>query len=344
MSDVIAKVVWVTPDEAKHLRATCHFPRQRIITPRNVERLRLEMERRRFVPGTPVFFCRYPNGAVTIVNGNHTLEAIVSSGIPQKLVFIFLEVESEEEAALIYGCFDVHKSRSWNDALRAVGLGDEIAAAARVMPALGVILARFNPGPENVETNTSRQVRFAFMKHYREEAALLHAAIAGAPKPNQRVIQRAAVYAVALETAKYQPSLAIEFWRGTAHDDGLPKHDPRKTLLRWLHGHPVLGAPSSWMVQSRAAALAWNAFSRGESLQYCKPNQAGQLTISGTPWQGKGKFPAMLEIEPEPEEPAEELPDQALQFAGASRVSEVLDFGLFAHAAGLAPVSYASDS
>jgi hypothetical protein len=338
MGKLSCTVVAVTQEDAKRIRATCHYDRQRLITDRNIRRLGFELTAGRFVDGTPIFFCRLPDGKLYIVNGNHTLEAIATTGVTQRLVFIILEVPDLEEVARIYGTMDVHKARTWADALRAVGLADEVVNARRVMPALGVILARFEYINNAIEAATSRAVRFSLMDHYGDEAAMIQGAISGAPTSNQRAVQRAAVMAVALETFKYQPIAALEFWRGMAQDDGLAKNDPRKALLRWLHNN-TLGGQAAWPPQSRAAAHAWAAFNRKEPLTIIRQSAAASFILVGTPWQGKGKIPELIRNaippreEMEPAVPADPVP-------GAAKVSDLLDIGLFATPAGLETVAY----
>lgn len=348
-TSIVCKVVTVTPEDAKLIRSTCHFQRQRIISDRNIARLSSEMLGRRFIQGTPVFFCRLPDGRLLLVNGNHTLESIIASGIAQQLVFIILDVPDEEEAARIYGTMDVHKVRTWADALRAVGLADEITAAKRIMPALGVILAKFEYVYNTPEAASSRSVRFDLMKHYAEEATLLQGALIGSPLPNQRAVWRAAVCSVALECCKYQPLQALEFWRGLAQDDGLAKDDPRKALLRWLLNNGVSGGSAGWPTQSRAAAHAWAAFCKGQSLSIIRPSNAAAFALYGTPWQGKGAMPtlirdalAALRSESASESPSESAP-AAAPAPASSGLGDLLDIGLFAAPTGLQPVAFAAD-
>lgn len=342
---LVCQVVMVTGADAAHLRKTCHYARQRAISDRNLRRLSAELVARRFIDGTPVFFCRLPDGRLFIVNGNHTLESIAATGIAQRLVFIILDVQSEEEVARIYGTMDVHKARTWADALRAVGMADEVTNASRVMPALGVILARFENVQSNVELSSSRGIRFDLMKHYADEAAMIQGALSGAPAQNQRAIHRAAIMAVALECFKYQPAHALEFWRGMAQDDGLAKNDPRKALLRWIQNNPVNNGQAGWPAQSRAAAHAWAAHCKGEALTIIRPSQAAGFTLHGTPWQGKGKIPDLIrQANPRPavppEEGEEEPPEPVADQPPASSMHDVFNIGLFATPAGLQPVTY----
>lgn len=341
---LVCQVVMVTGADAAHLRKTCHYDRQRAISERNLRRLGAELVAKRFIDGTPVFFCRLPDGRLFIVNGNHTLESIAATGVSQRLVFIILDVQSEEDVARIYGTMDVHKARTWADALRAVGMADEVTNAKRIMPALGVILAGFDYVQNHIEAVTSRSIRFDLMKHYADESAMIQGAISGAPLNNQRAVQRASTLSVALECFKYQPRQALEFWRGMAQDDGLARNDPRKALLRWIQNNPVNQGQWLWPTQSRVAAHAWAAFCKGESLTIIRPSQAAGFTLYGTPWQGKGKIPDLIrQANPPPAVPPEEggeEPAAAPEPEPASTMHDLFNIGLFATPAGLQPVTY----
>lgn len=283
---VEVKVLTIGVDDATLLRKTCHFPLQRQISDLNVRRLGFEMEKGRFVQGTPVFFCVLPEGTQYVVNGNHTLEAVAYSGKPQALTFIFLMVADFAEAAAVYASFDVHKARTWNDALRATGRDVEMPNAGRVAAAVKIIMSDFKYSPGNIEAYSSRASRFELMDDYKETACLLFDAISGAPKTNSRIITRASVLAVALETVLYQPRAGVEFWSAVARDDGLSANDPRKALLRWLMNNKAAQGAATYTM-TRACAHAWNTWRKGQSLQIVRPSTSGKFILDGTPWTGR---------------------------------------------------------
>jgi hypothetical protein len=331
-----AKVVVVTPELARHLRDTCHFERQRPINKGNVQRLEIEMTKRRFIQATPIFFCVLPDAQAVIVNGNHTLEAVAASGVPQVLTFIALQVPNIRVAGDVYASFDMHKARSWLDALKAVGLDDTVEMSDRVLPAVGVIMNGFKYNRQAIEANRSRPARFDALLDYKTEASMMYQALDGAPSANRRLILRAAVLAVALETVKYQASAAVTFWREMAMDDALSNGDPRKTLLRYLQNTKTGGGPSQAFHMSKAAALAWNASFRGHTLHVCRPSQGDNFVLLGTPWGTKNfsgyvmggpvepeEIDAVTEVEPE-------LPD----------LEDLLTTGLTMGPGGFNPVTF----
>lgn len=327
MAKVEVLIVEVGVADSTLLRKTCHFPYQRQIRDLNVQRLGLEMEKGRFVQGTPVFFCVLPDGTQYIVNGNHTLEAVAYSGRPQKLVFIFLHVADLAEAAAVYASFDLHKARTWIDALKATGRDTEMPMAARVAAAVKMIMSGFKYSPENVEANSSRASRFDFMDDYKDAATLLHGAMAGAPMINSRVIVRASVMAVALETLRYQPRDGVEFWSAVAKDDGLAANDARKALLRWLSSHKAQQGQAAYAM-TRACAHAWNTWCKGQPLTLLRPAMTGNFVLAGTPWTGRRPDATDLPV-----------PTDALNAAETGpRVAELFDTGMTVTDQGAVPV------
>lgn len=315
MPALSAKIVKVDPILARHLRDTCQFERQRNLSDRNIERLAFEMVEGRFIPGTPLYFCQLPDGVLILVNGNHTLEAICTSGATQLLTFITAPVASLEDVAAIYSTFDIHKARTWLDALKAVGMEDVMPRSDKVASAVGVIMGGFKHNKPTLAA-TSRAVRFEKMEEYKVAASMLHTALAGGSKSNVRLVVRAAVMAVALETFKHQPTTAFEFWRGLVLDDGLVKGDARKTLLNYLRDNPATGSNKVDVATSKACALAWNAYYANKEWVQCRPNNAEVFTLSGTPWTRKvadqasrSKRSKTVPKDTAPESPPESLPD-----------------------------------
>ena len=275
----------VSPEEAKALRAACHYERQRDISQRHVTRLASEMSRGWFLQGTPIWFCVSPDQSMVIVNGNHTLEAIAEAGISVPLTFIYQQVVSDAEIARAYAAFDIQRTRSWAAAAHAAGLDTNIVEVNKVLAAIGYLVSDFAPQGSKPAVS-SRQARFAALEEYRGAYQVIHAAWHGSPQHNNRVLLRAPVYAVALATARYQPSKAEEFWGGMAFDDGLRSNDPRKVLLRYLHNRS--GDASHRRLSVLASSAAWNLFFKGGVTEYLKPQVNSRFWLLGTPW-GRGE-------------------------------------------------------
>jgi hypothetical protein len=94
---ISSETVMMSPQMARTMRAKAHFDRQRPIRQPHVERLKEEMDRGWFLPGTPIWLCVLPSGQEWIINGNHTLEAIGSSDFSVPLTVIRQRVRDQLE-------------------------------------------------------------------------------------------------------------------------------------------------------------------------------------------------------------------------------------------------------
>lgn len=276
-----AEIVNMTPALARNLRDTAHFDRQRPLDVSTVARYANEMKKGWFVEGTPIYIAVMPDGQMYILNGNHTLEAIVLADVSVPLAVVYNHVDTFEEATHIYANLDIQKVRSWRNALQALEGDNATAFDSKVLAALGIIMGGFNISSRST---SSRTERFALFEFYGTPAQLIANAIQGAPAQHRQYIQRAPVLAVAIITAKAQPSMAVEFWQGLVFDNGLVVGDPRKALLRFLSSNVVNAGGNARTLQSVAASLAWNAYYEHRQLEVIKPNQAKGVKILGTPW------------------------------------------------------------
>ncbi len=287
LTEVTSEVLLVTPPIARHLRDTCLFDRQRDISPRNVERLAIEMQRGRFIPGTQIYFAALPNGTSMLLNGNHTLEAVALSGCSVPLTFTYNPVEDFDEAALLYSRFDIHRARTWPDAYRAKGLENHFGNA-KFQRAFGagmtLILTQFVRDINKVEMTQSRDARLRALDSYREIAPLLIGCLKGVDKATQRLIMRGAVWGVAMETFRFQPSMAQEFWHSLARYSGLDEFDPRQMLMRFLRNNSA-NDKSGGGPQSKAAAMAWNHWFKKQEMRQLQPHKMPDIFILGTAWK-----------------------------------------------------------
>ena len=278
---ITSDIELITPNMARYLRDTAHFERQRNISKANVDRLAKEMTAGRFNPGTQIFICVLPDGSRVIINGNHTLEAVALSAVPQILTITLRTVADLDEAGRIYAVFDIQKLRSWRDSLRAVGVADDIPNAAKVLTAIGVIECGFG---HSSNVAASRLDRIDRIEVYRDAAVLFSELTKNANSKNVLNLKRAGVLAVVLETLKHQPSAAYDFWLSVAHDDGLLIGTPEKSLLNWLRANTVAASQNGQKEHARAAAVAWNAKFKSKSIGSVRPNAMASFYLLGTPY------------------------------------------------------------
>lgn len=293
-----SETVMCTPAIAKQLRAACHFERQRGLSEHHIARLAEEMRRGSFIEGTQVFLGVLPDRHMLILNGNHTLEAVSKSGIPTALTFTFCPVKDENDAGRLYAQFDIHRTRSWGDAYKAYGFDEDIAAQwiNKSGSALGVIASGFRRANGKIPVESSRDVRAKMMREYSETIHHLVAVIRSGPVHTMKMVKRRGVLAVALETMRWQPSAAAEFWRSFVMDDGLRSGDPAKALLNYIRNFGIEPGGNSGIVLGYAAALAWNAFYTKKPIQVLRVKE-GPFVLAGTPWDGKDYAPPIPEAD-----------------------------------------------
>lgn len=282
LAKITSETVEITPSQARWMRDNCHFERQRNISAQNVDRLAREMVAGRFTPGTQVYICVLPSSRELIINGNHTLEAISKSGVPQRLTVTRHHVADMDEAGRVYAVFDLQKNRTWGDSLRASGAGYGVPHPTVILSAIGMIMSGFAPWKN---TGASRLTRIDRMEEYKPAAILWGETVGRAPRPIHNMLKRVGIASVALETLRYQPNKAYDFWYRTAQDNGLTVGMPERTLLAWMRSAKQGGSAGQWQVtQSMAAALAWNAFFQGRDLKLIKTASMDKIYILGTPW------------------------------------------------------------
>ena len=292
---VWSEVTTVTPEQARHLRETCHFEWQRNLSAKHIHRLATEMAAGRFIRGTQIFLCVLPDRSMVIVNGNHTLEAVALCDIPQSLTLSYIAVSDFKEASRIYARFDIHKARTWADAMRACGVGEAKPAqwAAAANSALRFSLGGFGRQHAMLPALHSRDIVLQMFSDYEPFVDLMMTAVAS--NPTTKLFRRGGVLSIALETFRYQATGAIKFWTATARDDGLRNDQPQKALLRFLQN--ITGKLHGTGAHRQAAIgsmLAWNAFYENRPLSVLNVGGTKHWRIAGTPWRN-GRNPLIEE-------------------------------------------------
>jgi hypothetical protein len=276
---VTSTVELVTPERARHLRDTAHFERQRTINQKNVQRLATEILAGRLTDGTQIYLCELPNGELRIANGNHTLEAVYLAGKPQLLTMTTKKVRDLNEIGSIYAVFDTQKGRTWLDSAKAMGIDQEVPNSQKILSAVRIIQSGFqiSTGRASVHETLSN------VHSYQGEAILFEDLKKGSLSDSARLMARAGILAVILETLRHQPSLASEFWTEVAGDDGLSNDNPAKALLNWLRRNPNASGAGSQRDHVLAAAQAWNTRFKDEERQIIRVSKTNSFFLLGTP-------------------------------------------------------------
>lgn len=276
---VTSTVELVTPERARHLRDTAHFERQRNINPKNVQRLATEILAGRLTDGTQVYLCELPNGELRLANGNHTLEAVALAGKPQLLTMTTKKVKDLDEVGAIYAVFDIQKVRTWMDSAKAMGVDQEMPNTQKILSAVRLIRSGFIIP----DTRASVHETLETVHSYQDEAVRFDELKRRSQADTGRLMTRSGVLSVILETLRYQPSLAFEFWAEVAEDDGLKNGNPAKALLNWLRRQSTASGSGSQREHVLAAAQAWNARFRDEERQIIRVARSNSFHLLGTP-------------------------------------------------------------
>lgn len=279
---VTSTVELVTPEKARHLRDTAHFERQRNINQKNVQRLAHEIREGRLTDGTQIYLCELPNGELRIANGNHTLEAVSLAGKPQLLTMTTKKVRDLVEVGLIYAVFDIQKPRTWMDSAKAMGVDQEMPNTQKILPAVRLIQSGFAAATARASVHETLEN----VHSYQEEAVRFDELKKGSMSDSARLMTRSGVLSVILETLRYQPSLAYEFWTEVAEDDGLANGNPAKAFLNWLRRQPSTSGGGSQREHVLAAAQAWNARFKDEERQLIRVAKSNSFYLLGTPHDG----------------------------------------------------------
>lgn len=277
----------VTPDQAQHWLTECLYERQRERQQWQINRLAIEMERGRFVAGTQIHF-GVLDGHWKLVNGQHTLAAIVQTGLSITLGILQTPVRNKVELGQLYGRHDRHRSRTPHDVFAGMGLSSDLGLLESQTNAFGAalrfVLSDFQRPSirRDIEMAKSLDYLAAKMAEWAPTARLYFDAISPANGVMKPKFNRSPVIAIGLATMLDQQERAEAFWRGAAADDGLRKADPRKALITFLVGKSTaIGDPAVYM---KYVAALWNAFFEGRKVTAVRPIDLGKIgvTIRGT--------------------------------------------------------------
>ena len=283
----------VTPKLAKKWLHQNTFERQRNMRPLHRDTLAKEIQSGRFIQGTQIHFVQCDQDRF-LVNGQHTLSAIVKSGIAVTLSVLVSDADTMEEVAALYSRHDNHLSRSILDAIKARDIHKQIGMSLNQARKVASAVRFIQSGFRNSGGRIHREEILSEIKNWEEEGNAFLTAIEKGYL-DTILMMKASVLSIALVTFRHEEELAMKFWKQVANDDGLNRGDPRKTLHEFInmtrvkqgsiiHNAKVVTQPYT----ARAVAKAWNAFHAGKSLahiQVADPNR--EIQIKGTPHNGQ---------------------------------------------------------
>jgi hypothetical protein len=279
-SSVTARVELITPAIADRWLKVGAYEHQRRISDVEVRELTAEMQRGRFQKGTSVALAEI-KGRYFLVNGQHTLSAIVRSGIDIPLTVQRFTCQNMGEVGRVYSRLDIQRKRSPAARLMALGLGKELALGDRDITALNAAVKLLNlnfravnagassMGPDIFGILRSADVWAEGLRRYGTAIESYLACISVAETGDiKRKFLRAGIASVALATidagaraaTRGKTGEATAFWRAAVADDMLGQKDPAHKLHLW-----VMRLSRTGLRVTEVAGFTANAWNAGDA-------------------------------------------------------------------------------
>lgn len=207
-----------------------NYQRQRKLDERHVAFLANEMEQGRFMQGTKVHACTLPNRQQCLINGQHTVSAILKSGLPQLLTVQITRCKDEEEVAVCYAREDMNKIRTRRVVFNALDVEGVVGCGKNEAVLMGGAI-------ELLVQKIGRQIQDRAMSSIElmdliDKSSWRLKEFRKA-KEGGRLQMSNGIMALALATSS-AGTYNYDFWDGVAKDDGLRIGDPRKVFLSFL--------------------------------------------------------------------------------------------------------------
>lgn len=281
------KIEKVTPGQAKTWLDFCKYDNQRKLRQYWVDFLADQMTKGKFESSaTQIQFCFCVEDSNTyLVNGQHTLNAIVQSGvILDGLVITRTITNTKKEVDEFYTVIDKQSKRTIVDAFRALDVenvwGITRECARHISSAAVLIETEFidNHSRSLHNAKNSRRRQFSDSEivylgnQWIEDYKKFNEAITPCDNDIRVKLHQTNVLALVLITFRCKPIEAKEFWRQVAQDDGLKVGDPRKTLNKWLMNHGSRARKANIEVVHpeafpRVVAKCWSKWMKGEEVK-----------------------------------------------------------------------------
>ena len=308
--------VKITPELAQHWIATRGYYGQRDLKPKRVNLLADAMRDGSFMPTNQITFV-LKDGTYELTNGNHTLHAIVKSGMPQELNVVEILGLTADSTSQMYVNTDTHTGRGPSDYVRPYRLQEETGLSKNQLNQLGSAVKLIRAGFRRDSTYQVRVPAELYLDGIREYAPFAKAFLQVAtdiPSEMHSAVFRAATYGVALITFRYSVevydrTLIENFWRGVVTGLDLHNGDPRYVAYRHLllvamkNGETTGTRKRRKMSveqSTRVIAHCFNKHVLGLPLSIGRaPAADSPLIILGSPYDGKytGRDEPELQIE-----------------------------------------------
>jgi len=270
---------------------------QRTSVPGRVHQLAEVMTAGQWKPGKKILYLGVLDGKKHLLDGRHSLRAVVKSGTTQVFAVEEWAVATHDELVEAAFLLNDHKPHTPTDRLETMGAirasGLERWQANRIKGAFVFIENRFTrnnaqglPVPRIAEMLTT----------YKDSAAAYLAATQSATRAMSNPVHWGITIAVGLvtlqESAKTIENVA-EFWRALAHKTNSGTGDPRSLAIDYLltTAPPNSNGPQRKRTHAHIArylARCFNAWAAGENLYRVVVDEDKPIVIAGSNFDGKG--------------------------------------------------------
>lgn len=278
----------VDPAYARELIDTYGYESQRPIDDKWVNFLANEMRERAFTLN--VIVLAQLKDKAYLVNGQHTLRAIMAAGVTLSLPIVYYECRSAEDLALLYSTLDQGKKRRAEDAFKPYNLDTLLGFNTLQLRSLTAAVGLLE---NDLRTVKSARQSFHQLKdpilmwgpHFKPYLACIDGSVLG-----KRMLRRdlAVMGLITFREIKNQAFVA-DFWKQVATPDGLGARDPRLVLHRWVIETQAAGRDRVGGVTInqalRVVAYAWNAYHAGKDIRSIRIETEKPIKILGTSYE-----------------------------------------------------------
>jgi len=281
----------IHPLEGQTWVAEASYGRQRPIREHHVEFLHHLMATGRFRAGSEIALAVL-KGRRFIVNGNHTLYALVRLDRPIIVTLTEYHVTHEEEVDALYNTFDRQLPRTARDMLKAYGFADHAGINQRqsevLFSAQRLLLSGFVYATARAHKTLGylrdNELLYVSALEWTKEASMFCEDIRAAKKPWQAFLTRQALMAIALVQYRFAPAQAETFWQHVALENHVDPNHPTRLLARWFQTESHKQRYNA-IDYAYITAMAWNAVALERSLRsFTMPSREVPITIEGTPY------------------------------------------------------------
>lgn len=290
MSNVQIKTRLIHAEDAREILEKTQYRQQRAIRSRHVQRLARIMESGEFRQGTPIDIAVVGQKSY-LVNGQHTLSAIVQCGKPQELLVVKHSCKNMDEVGGLYVGFDRQLRRTPQDVVSGYGVNMQSIGAhtgRALYGATGLVGSGFqaNGTTRWLPWWDDLRIRARLLESWLPEAEFIDEDIVNAPY--SALVRTSSIMAVALVTYRYAKNASV-FWRGLVRDDALPQGDPRKALLfAYADKTKFRRAVYQQHIVARYVISCWNSFRRDQTrVNISHGDLTKPVRIYDTPHDGK---------------------------------------------------------